>query len=166
MMPNKTFGIASDLRGLSQLGFAAAVGMTDLVEQMHGTISRAPPPFGAPVQEPTSGVTGLVYHSIRAAMRLTGDGIDLALALFGPRPQTARPSRSRDAALAALNGVLGDHLVETDNPLALPMRLRHEGHTLQLDRQSLSSAVPSASKRLLVLVRTVSERPAMGAKGA
>jgi len=152
MMPNKTFGIASDLRGLSQLGFAAAVGLTDLVEQMHGTISRAPPPLGAPVQEPTSGVTGLVYHSIRAAMRLTGGGIDLALALFGPRPQTARPSRSRDAALAALNGVLGDHLVETDNPLALPMQLRHEGHTLQLDRQSLSSAIPSPSKRLLVLV--------------
>ena len=152
MIPNKTFVMASDLRGLSQLGFATAVGLTDLVEQMHGTISRAPPPFGAAVQEPTRGVTGLVYNSIRGAMRLTGGGIDRALALLGPRPQSAGSSRSRDAALAALNGVLGDHLVETDNPLALPMQLRHEGRTLQLDRQSLSDTVPSPSKRLLVLV--------------
>ena len=152
IISNNTFVKASDLRGLSQLGFAAAVGLTDLVEQMHRTISRAPPPFGASVQEPTSGVTGLVYRGVRNAMRLTGGGIDLALALFGPRPQTARPSRSRDAALAALNGVLGDYLVKTNNPLALPMQLRHEGHILQLDRQSLSGAVPSPGKRLLVLV--------------
>jgi len=152
MTPNKTFVASSDLRGLSQLGFAAAVGVTDLVEQMHRTISRAPLPFGTPVQEPTGGVTGLVYQSIRGAMRLTGGGIDAALALLGPRPQTAPPSRSRDARLAALNGVLGDHLLETDNPLALPMQLRHEGRALRLDRRSLSAALPCPGKRLLVLV--------------
>jgi pimeloyl-ACP methyl ester carboxylesterase len=152
MIPIKTLLASSDLRGFSQLGFAAAVGLTDLVEQMHRTISRAPLPFGAPVQEPTSGVTGLVYHGIRGAMRLTGGGIDAALAFLGPRPQTAPPSLRRDAALAALNGVLGDHLVESDNPLALSMQLRHEGRNLLLDRQSLSVAIPRPSERLLVLV--------------
>ncbi|HBL30585.1 MAG TPA: permease, partial [Acidobacteria bacterium] len=36
-------------------------------------------------------------------------------------------SAERDAVLAALNGVLGDHLVWSGNPLAIGMRLRTEG---------------------------------------
>ena len=54
-------GISSeDLRGLSRLGFTAAVGLTDLVEQMHHTILPQPLPPGAPVAGPARGVTGFV----------------------------------------------------------------------------------------------------------
>lgn len=138
----------SDLRGLAGLGFAAALGLTDLVEQMHHTISRRPGPFGAPVAEPTSGVAGLVYRSIRGAMRLTGSGVNGVLAQFDGVAGEELPSRRRDAGRAALNGVLGDYLVQTGNPLGLTMKFRHEGQTLQSD----ALAPARATGRVLVLV--------------
>jgi hypothetical protein len=39
----------------------------------------------------------------------------------------------REAVLAALNGVLGDYLVATDNPLAIHMSLRRNGRALVLE---------------------------------
>ena len=54
--------------------------------------------------------------------------------------------------LAALNGVLGDYLGETGNPLAIEMRLRHGGHPLELERQALRAALPQATRKLVVLV--------------
>ncbi len=66
-------------------------------------------------------------------MRLVGGGIDAVLAplvalLGDPAGDSTRASSAeRDAVLAALNGVLGDHLAASGNPLAVPMRLRCEG---------------------------------------
>ncbi len=145
-------GISSeDLRGLSRLGFTAAVGLTDLVEQMHHTILRTPLPFGAPVEGPARGLTGFVYRCIRGVMRATGGGVDAALSLFGGSPAPGS-SRARDIALAVLNGVVGDHLQETKNPLALEMALRTDGRPLTLDRESLARDLPRATGRVLVLV--------------
>jgi hypothetical protein len=49
-------------------------------------------------------------------------------------------SRQREAMLCALNGVLGDHLEATANPLAIPMQLRREGRPLELTREGLKGA--------------------------
>ena len=38
--------------------------------------------------------------------------------------------------LAALNGVLGDHLLATANPLAIRMSLRHEGQACRLKNRA------------------------------
>jgi hypothetical protein len=53
--------------------------------------------------------------------------------------------------LAALNGVLGDYLVASDNPLAIPMSLRREGRPLVLEEQALAAAIPQAGGKLAVL---------------
>jgi hypothetical protein len=39
-------------------------------------------------------------------------------------------SAAREAALAVLNGVPGDYLIETGNPLAISMRWRRDGAPL------------------------------------
>jgi pimeloyl-ACP methyl ester carboxylesterase len=54
--------------------------------------------------------------------------------------------------LAALNGVLGDHLVATNNPLAITMQFRQNGEALTLSKAALLSALPNASGKVLVLV--------------
>ena len=41
-----------------------------------------------------------------------------------------------------LNGVLGDYLAETQNPLAIEMSLRHDGHPLELESEALRAAFP------------------------
>lgn len=119
----------SDLRGVSRLAIEATLGVTGVVESMHHNIARVPGVLGTATEEPTRGITGLVYRSIRGVTRLVGGGIDAVLAplvaLLGDTSEAS--SAERDAVLAALNGVLGDHLAASGNPLAISMRLRREG---------------------------------------
>ena len=107
------------LRGAGRLATAAVTGITDLVEAMHAEIAR--PPLTAQRQR-TSGITGLVYRSVRGVTGIVGGGLDLALGALTPLLGQADPARA-SAALAALNGVLGDYLEATANPLATPMGL-------------------------------------------
>ncbi len=108
----------SDLRGYARLAKDATVGLTDLVEAMHASIAR---PAG------TRGITGLVYRSVRGVTRLVGGGVDALLALLQPALKGRESSPERDAVHAALNGVLGDYLAASGNPLAIPMALRRNG---------------------------------------
>jgi pimeloyl-ACP methyl ester carboxylesterase len=82
--------------------------------------------------------------------RLVGAAAELALgaaALLG-----ARSAIDADTALAVLNGVVGDHLAETGNPLAIEMALRHQGERLVLERGALRARFPGAPRKLLVFL--------------
>jgi pimeloyl-ACP methyl ester carboxylesterase len=54
--------------------------------------------------------------------------------------------------LAVVNGLIGDHLSESRNPLALEMQLRHGGEPLGRTPQALRHALPHVGRKLLVLV--------------
>lgn len=112
----------SDLRGAVSLAVDASVGITDLVEKMHHTIQLKHLPLGASRADVTRGLTGFVYRRIRATTRLVGRGLDAGMAplanLFPEAPSTA----GREAVVSAINGVFGDHLERTLNPLAINMR--------------------------------------------
>lgn len=143
---------ASDLRGLGRLAADATLGITDLVETMHHNITRAPGVLGTPTRKPMKGITGFVYRSIRGVTRLVGGGVDLALANLVPLVEQEPSSATREAVVAALNGVLGDHLAASANPLAIPMRLRRGARPLELTRQALAEAIPRPQGRILLLV--------------
>ncbi len=158
-MPNATGVSSAELRGYTKLAFDATTGLVGLVESMHHNIARAPGLLGTPSREPASGIAGLVYRSVRGAIGLAGGGLDALLAQLGPwlgegspAPGETSPSHGREAVVAALNGVLGDHLVATGNPLAIPMRLRHDGQFLRLDAKSLAASMSGPGGRLAVLV--------------
>lgn len=144
--------LSSDLRGASQLVTEAVGGVVDTVEAMHRNVSGLAPIVGPSRKGPTRGITGLVYRNVRVISRVAGVGIDAALTQFAPLLKYQGVSGKRERALATLNGVLGDYLVATDNPLAIPMRFRKDGHALQLERKSLKEAFPEPSTRLLVMV--------------
>ncbi len=112
--------LSDHLRGASRLTIDATTGVTDLVEAMHAEIARLPL---TATNGRTSGITGLAYRSVRGVTRLVGGGLDLALNKLAPLLGQAKPERA-SAAVAALNGVLGDYLEATANPLATPMSLR------------------------------------------
>lgn len=141
-----------DLRGVQRLTIDAITGVTDLVEAMHANISALPGVLGKPAAGPAPGIAGLVYRSVRGVTRFVGDGLDLAFSKLAPLLDVVRPPPQREAVVAALNGVLGDHLDATGNPLAIEMRLRHDGHALTLRRDALAQALPEAGGKLLVLV--------------
>ncbi len=151
-MSQKPRNPAHDLRGAARLVVEATTNVTEVVEAMHTTIAAGPSVLGQPLEAPARAVNALVYGSIRGVTRLVGKGIDLALAQLEPLLGASSPSTERAAVVAALNGVLGDHLAETGNPLAVDMRLCREGQPLSLDAASLQSAMPGAGRKLLVLL--------------
>ncbi|WP_242370634.1 esterase/lipase family protein [Anaeromyxobacter sp. SG26] len=145
-----------DLRGASRLVIEATNRIADVVEAMHHGIGAGPAVLGRPLERPVQLLTRPVYGSVRGVTRLVGDGIDAALArleplaapLLGERP----PGLGREAVVAALNGVLGDYLAASGNPLAIEMRLRSDGRPLELHPDALRLAFPRATGKLLVLV--------------
>jgi hypothetical protein len=87
-------------------------------------------PVGRHSKAPTTGITGMVYRTIQGTTRLVGSGIDALLGqlipLLEPAPVSILRARAK-RLLAALNGVLGDHLEASANPLAITMQMRREG---------------------------------------
>lgn len=143
----------SDIRGMARLATQATAGVTHIVEGVHRSVWDA---AGlARHEEPgrTGGVTGLVYRSVHGVTHVVGKSVDVALAglhplveaIEGAKPETDR----RAAALAALNGVIGDHLISSKNPLVISMSLRYQGQAL--DWQAPPS-MPGATGKALVLI--------------
>ena len=107
-----------------------------------------PPPKG----RTASGITGLVYRSVRGVTRVVGDGVDTLLGMLAPLVAEQSSSQKREAVVAALNGVLGDYLVASGNPLAIEMRLRVIGAPVGVDRAALAAAFPDAGRKVVVLL--------------
>ena len=151
---------AADLRGAARLTTDAVAGLAGLVEAMHVRIGPMPRPGGnderAEPRERAAGLTGLVYETVRGVTHLVGGTAEallgwLAPALAVPDPREP-PNAEREAVLAALNGVLGDHLAATDNPLAASMAFCSSGRPLVLERHALRSRLPDATSKLLVML--------------
>ena len=142
----------ADVRGAGRLAVDATLGLAQLVETLHHTILQTPGLFGTAIEQPTTGITGFVYRSIRGATRVVGAAIDRALRPLEPLLDTRDSSPQREAVLAALNGVLGDHLRTSANPLALRMQWRHRGLPLETTPQALLAAFPRITGKVLVLV--------------
>jgi pimeloyl-ACP methyl ester carboxylesterase len=141
-----------DLRAASRLAVEATRGVIGLVEAMHRTIASGPALLGKPLEKPATALTGLVYGHIKNVTDVVGAGIDGALGLLAPLLGESVPGPERELVLAALNGVLGDYLAESKNPLAISFSLRRAGQDLALSKEALLAAIPEASGRILVLV--------------
>jgi pimeloyl-ACP methyl ester carboxylesterase len=145
----------SDLRGVARMAVDASTGIVDIVETMHRTVQRVPGPLGRKPTDRTRGITGLVYRTVRGSMQLVGTGLDRALAPLGQLLPEGESTPTRDAYLSAVNGVHGDYLARTGNPLALEMTLRHRGRQVEVTDLAGSLAAagcPPITGRILLLV--------------
>jgi hypothetical protein len=157
----------ADFRGVTSLAVDATAGLTELVEAIQVNIARMPAKLGGPVVEgAVNGIAWLVYRSIHGVTRAVGGGIDLVLAGLVPMSGETDSSAAREAALAVLNGVLGDYLIETGNPLAIRMRWRRDGAPLPLTREGLAMAFPRPSPKIVVLVHGLCMNDLQWARGA
>ncbi len=142
---------AADLRAYSRLAIEATIAVTDLLENMHHNISRLPGVFGEATEEPARGITGLVYRSIRGVTRKVGHGVDSILSVVAPQSLPDDVSTQREVLVAVLNGVVGDYLLATDNPLQIHMQFRREGKALELTPAALAGSIPGVSGKIVVL---------------
>ena len=149
-MPRNPSNLSTDLRGVGNLTIDAITGITDIVESLHHTITSFSGVLGARNQYRTKGITGIVYQNIHTVTELVGDGIDALLGRLSSMLGEKDTSPGREAVLSALNGVLGDHLVARNNPLAIPMQFRRNGKPL--NEQALSEAIQQSNGRLAIMV--------------
>ena len=125
-------------------------GVTSLVEAVHRTITSVAPPFGASPQGGAGGISGFVYSTVRGVTRLAGGGWKAVGALLPEAGEKIDPRR--EAWVAAINGVFGEHLAKTGNPLAIAMQLRHEGKALPLETDALRNTFGHGGAKLAVLL--------------
>lgn len=155
---------------MSRLAVDATLGVVGIVEHLHSNIAQLAPPIGQASARPTTGITGLVYRTIRGVARTSGGALDLLLRpleglLRDREEQGAAASDERHAIVAALNGVIGDHLAASGNALAIPMTLQHGGRPLQIERGALAAAIPDAKPRILLLLHGLCMHPGQWARG-
>jgi pimeloyl-ACP methyl ester carboxylesterase len=140
----------TDLRGAARLAFDATLGITTLVEKMHHTIQLVHPPLGASRAESTRGLTGLIYKTIRGTTRVIGKGLDAGLTPVAAFLPEGESTAGRNAWVSAINGVYGDHLERTANPLAIEMSFLHEGDFVDPERPG--DVVQNASGRVMIAI--------------
>jgi pimeloyl-ACP methyl ester carboxylesterase len=143
----------SDLRALAQLATLAVTGVVSITEGVHQSVLSTMGFEGGPTAGQTGGITGLVYQSVQGVTRLLGRGVDsLLLGLESALTQSSQAAPGtplRATIVGVLNGVVGDRLVATHNPLATAMSLRYQGESL--DPLELPPSVRQ-SDRALVLI--------------
>ncbi|MBB1076026.1 alpha/beta hydrolase [Rhodoferax sp. 4810] len=144
---------ASDLRAAALLATEATHAITSMAEGVHQSVWRTlgAPSGATPAQ--ARGLTGLVYQSIQGITGLVGRSLSSALTRLEPLLQRlegqGEASPERAAIIAALNGVMGDRLQASGNPLALPMTLSYQELSAQSE-QGLEANL--ASKKLLLAI--------------
>lgn len=122
---------ASDLRGVVQLATQATRGVARMAEGVHQSVWGSMGVPGGKTAGTTRGLTGLIYQTVQGITQLVGSGADALLGKLQPlldaADAEAPETPQREAVLAALNGVLGDRLAASGNPLATRMQLRCAG---------------------------------------
>jgi pimeloyl-ACP methyl ester carboxylesterase len=137
-----------DLRGAGRLAINAVNGVIDIVEAVHYNISSLGGLLSRKKRQRTSGITGFVYKNIRGVTELAGTGLDTLLDKLPAIVEEKEPTPEQEAILSALNGVIGDHLEETKNPLAIHMQIRNNGKPAA----TLHQIVPSGSNGQVLLL--------------
>ncbi len=150
-MPAGSRDPVDNWRGAARLAVEATRGATDLVQVMHRTIAGGAPVVGGLIEPVVAMFSAPAYATIRGVTACVGAALDAALAQLADLPRDGAPAPEREAVQAVLNGVLGDYLSETGNPLALEMALLD-------DRRRMAAAIPDA-RRVLVLVHGSSMAP-------
>jgi pimeloyl-ACP methyl ester carboxylesterase len=142
----------SDLHSAGKIAADVTKGITAIVEELHTAIIQGPG-LNTLTLGPIQGITWLVYRTINGATTVTGGGIDAVLSkLVDMLGREAPLSFCREALIAAANGVVGDYLEATQNPLAIPMQFRLDARPLMLDAGSLAGTLPRVGGKLLVMV--------------
>ena len=145
----------SDLLGGVRMAVDATDAITGVAEKVHRTVQLRPGPLGEPTSGRPNGIAGFVYRTVRGASRLIGRAVDASLPPVMALLPDGESSPSLDAYRSIANGVYGDYLSRTGNPLAIDMSLRFRGQPV--DPHDPASALEqhgdkTPGRKLMVLV--------------
>ena len=142
----------SKLQGASRLLVDATLEVTDLIEAMHKRIVHPPYLPSTPIQHLITDIAGVAYKNIRWSTLFIGKGADKALGKLASVTGKIKTTEERETVRAVLNGLIGDHLAKTDNPLKIKMRFRNEGKAFEINSKSIEAAYPTITGNILLMV--------------
>jgi len=119
--------VVKELRGLARVVVQATINTTSVVEEMHQNIGGGPSIIGSPLKPLVRLYSGPIYRSIRGITGLVGVGLDRVFNELEPVFGENTPPAEYEMVRGALNGIFGDHLTATQNPLAIQMVLKKDG---------------------------------------
>ena len=125
------------------------------VDRVHGLLRRptgAGPGAGETLHR---GIAAGVYGGLGVGLRATSRGLGAA-ADRGVGPPLESAARGRFVN-AAVNGLIGDRLVQERPRLAIRMAVRHDGADVSPEPDGLASAFPVATGRLVVFLHGLCE---------
>ena len=147
----------NEIRALTTLGFDELSGFPGAIRDMHLGIAarafRAVGPAGRPVQLIHDELSRRAYGTVAAGTALLGRSAGVAMDRAGiGHAVRLSDSRAGSAAIAALNGLIGDRIERSGSDLHQRASLRIGGETVALDAASLAAAFPDADGRLVVFL--------------
>lgn len=146
MTPHMPISIIQFFEGLAQLATMDVVEVTDIVEAIHREIILRP--IGRFNERSLTnwqrGITGRIYGVVRQVMQVVGNNVSTGFRLYNNAKHNKVGKQKRyqplpkrlKQLLNVLNGVMGDHLVNHNNPLAISMVLYDRFGRLQEGRLS------------------------------
>ncbi|MGP4951599.1 alpha/beta fold hydrolase [uncultured Psychrobacter sp.] len=145
ILPRQPITLGDFFEGLAQLATMGVVEVTDIVEAIHREVILRP--LGRFNDEGhfnnwQRGITGRIYGTVRHIMLLVGNNLSSVLRLYksvsNDKKQQPLPE-SLKKLVNVFNGVMGDHLVNHNNALAISMALYDRYG--QIQRRELSGRV-------------------------
>lgn len=142
----------SKIQGATRLVTEATLGITNVVEDMHQRLVH--PPFfpSTAIQNVITKIARLVYTNVRWTTKIVGNSIDSLLGKLIPLLGDIKSNNQKEAFTATLNGVIGDYLEQTNNPLQIRMEFRHKGQSVKLDHSSIEAIYPKNNGKLLLMI--------------
>lgn len=143
------------LQGSAQLLLDLVGGTTSIVERMHRTIAERANPLSSLMrfideeqgvqQGTTYRIIQAIKDKLQAGIKISADELSGIDALNHDAPLTTK-------LIAGLNGVCGDHLEASGNPLAIAMHFHTLKQQLVLSPEDISTAIPEAAPDIIVMV--------------
>jgi pimeloyl-ACP methyl ester carboxylesterase len=142
----------SDLQGLSKLIIDATLNVTTIAEDLNRQIVHPPYLPSSTIQHVISGISSIIYSSVRGTTKLVGRGITKGLSQLAPERSIGGSFEQKETILSILNGVIGDYLNKEKNPLAIPMQFKYQGKTLPLQSKAIKEVYSKPSGKILLMV--------------
>ncbi len=149
-MPKNDYNIADDARGASKITVDAVREITGIVEALHKTILHVGGIRGPLHKTRTRGITGFVFRIIYKIIDIVGYSTGKLLAQLSIIIEKKTSTLQREAIISALNGVIGDYLETSENPLAIQMQFRKNGKVLTF--AEITSEVQMEEPRILLMI--------------
>ncbi|MCW2815096.1 MAG: PGAP1-like protein [Nocardioides sp.] len=124
-------------------------------DRAHGLTRRATGGASAVPEAVHRGIAAAVYEGLGLGLRAASRGFDKAAgAGLGPRFEATPRGRF---VSAAVNGLIGDRLLEQRPHMAIPMAVRLHGEDVDLEPDDLTTAFPAATGKVVLFLHGLCE---------